>query len=206
MSKRKVFFLGNEFLFLQEWINLNPDYEFNSYNLDNGKLYLIENYSQTYADILDYIEDEFIKFDFIRLCLLFKNGGIFLGDDLIPVIPLNDFISDNIDLITIIIPNKKYMNTNNALFNINFIFLSNSNNSIIKSCIDKYIQLYSNKVEFSWTIWTLNNIFSQVIYEIKTINIMDNIIYTLENYNCLFIKWEDRTKFILNNKLLFKAN
>jgi hypothetical protein len=206
MIKRKVFLLGDEFLFLQDWIHLNPDYEFESYNLDKARQYLLEHFSQTYLDILDYIEDTFIKFDFLRLCLLLKNGGIFIDDTLIPVCALKDFIFDDVDIITCINQNKIHIGDNNKkLFHTNFIFISNLNNGIIKACIDKYIDLYFYKVPFSWTNWTLNHIFGFVIYEYKDINFTDSTTHSIQNYNCLFINQKDETLFILNNKLLFKA-
>ena len=74
------------------WKKLNPDYEIKLYDDEMIKKFLLEEYGELYENIFNYLKDGPIKADFWRICILYKNGGIYSDIDIMPLIPLSSFI------------------------------------------------------------------------------------------------------------------
>ena len=83
--------------YANNWKKLNPEYEIKLFDDNLCKKFLIENYGQLYSDIFDYMEDGAIKADFWRICILNKYGGIYCDIDNEPLVPLDNFLEDDID-------------------------------------------------------------------------------------------------------------
>lgn len=132
------------------WQKLNPDYKVELYDDLDCINFLLDNYGQKYVDIFNYIEDGPIKSDFFRVCLLYKCGGIYSDIDIEPLVPINDFIEDNVDFVT----------CSNPQF-----ICCKKNNDIIKSCVDKYVEKYDKKDKYSYWNWSILNILKPYIAE-----------------------------------------
>lgn len=143
----KVIYLCNKTLdkmdiMAKKWKGLNPDYEIVLYDNAMCEKFLLDNYGQLYKDIFDFLKDGPIKADFWRICILYKYGGVYSDIDSLPLVPLKDFIENDIDFVTC----SSYDSGN---FNPNFI-ISNANNIILKQVIDWYINNYNNKKPYDY--------------------------------------------------------
>jgi len=162
----KVIYLCNktigdkEIASANKWKLLNPDYDIQLYSDEMIRAFLLESYGELFANIFDYLLDGPIKSDFWRLCILYKNGGIYSDIDNVPLVKLSDFI-ENVDLVTC----SSYVNQN---FNPNFI-ISDKENIILKRCIDWYILKYNNKDPYQYNDWSIMDAFTHILH--------------LENYN-----------------------
>lgn len=143
------------------WKELNPEYDIKLY--DDGMIssFLMEEYGELYKNIFDYLKDGPIKADFWRLCILYKNGGIYSDIDNMPFVPLSVFIEKDIDFVTC----SSYWH---YTFNPNFI-ISNKENIILKKCIGWYVNKYNNNHPYDYWDWSVMNAFTQTLH--------------LENYN-----------------------
>lgn len=121
------------------WSKLNPEYQLELYNNHRCRQILAE-YGQKYVDIFDFIPDGPIKCDFARLCILYLHGGIYVDSDVEPLIPLYEYVSDDLDFATCISYNyvKRKQTWN---YNPQFI-LAKKYDTYIASIINKYIALY----------------------------------------------------------------
>lgn len=138
------------------WKKLNPDYEIKLYDDEMIKKFLLEEYGELYENIFNYLKDGPIKADFWRICILYKNGGIYSDIDIMPLIPLSSFIEKNIDFVTC----SSYWHFN---FNPNFI-ISNKNNIILKKCIDWYINKYINNYNYNYWKLSIMNAFTENLH------------------------------------------
>ena len=84
-------------IYSQNWKKLNPNYEIKLYDDEMCKKFLLEEYSQLYLDIFNYLEDGPIKADFWRVCILYKYGGLYADADIEPLVSLSKYIDDNDD-------------------------------------------------------------------------------------------------------------
>lgn len=82
------------------WKKLNPEYNIKLYGNKECYNFLIKYFSKDYADFFDNIKDGPIKADFWRVCILYIYGGVYVDIDVIPIYPLRNFISDEIDFLT----------------------------------------------------------------------------------------------------------
>jgi hypothetical protein len=142
------------------WKNLNPDYEIKLYDNELCKNFLLEEYSQLYLDIFNFIPDGPIKADFWRLCILYKYGGVYSDADNEPLLPLIDFIEDDVSFVTC----SSYWDAMRFNFNPNFI-MCYKNDEIISKCIDWYINKYNNRETFRYNYWdwSVMNCFTQIL-------------------------------------------
>jgi hypothetical protein len=146
--------------FSLNWKNLNPDYEIKLYDNELCKKFLLEEYSQLFLDIFNFIPDGPIKADFWRLCILYKYGGVYSDADNEPLLPLKDFIEDDVSFVTC----SSYWDAMRFNFNPNFI-ICYKNDEIINKCINWYIEKYNNRYNFRYNYWdwSIMNCFTQIL-------------------------------------------
>jgi mannosyltransferase OCH1-like enzyme len=82
------------------WKKLNPEYEIKLYDDEMIRSFLLEEYGELHVNIFDYLQDGPIKADFWRICILYKNGGVYSDIDNLPLIPLSEFIETDINFVT----------------------------------------------------------------------------------------------------------
>jgi len=140
------------------WKKLNPDYEIKLYDDEMIKSFLLKEYGELYVDIFNYLKDGPIRADFFRICILYKNGGIYSDIDILPLVPLSDFIEKDVDFVTC-----TSFGHFNFIFNPNFI-ISTKNNIILKKCIDWYVYRYNNKKIYKYWRWSIMNAFTKNLH------------------------------------------
>ena len=141
-------------IYSQKWKELNPEYEIKLYDDELCQQFLLTEYSQLYLDIFNFIPDGPIKADFWRVCIIYKYGGLYVDADINPLVPLSEYIENNDDFVTCLSATVSSYITGYQ-FNPHFI-LSKKNNYILKYCIDKYIDLYTNhKKSYSYWGWSI---------------------------------------------------
>jgi hypothetical protein len=95
--------IDNIKIYSQNWTKLNPDWEIKLYDDEMCKQFLLNEYSQLHYDIFNYLNCGPIKSDFWRICVLYKYGGLYVDSDIEPLVPLKDYIEQNIDFCTCIV-------------------------------------------------------------------------------------------------------
>ena len=141
-------------IYSQKWKELNPEYEIKLYDDELCQQFLLEEYSQKYVDIFNFIPDGPIKADFWRICIINKYGGLYVDADINPIVPLNKYIEDNDDFVICI---SSCFDTNIDEWQLNpHIILSDKHNYFLYDCINKYIELYTNhKEDYTYWNWSI---------------------------------------------------
>ena len=143
-------------IYSKNWKKLNSEYEIKLYDDELCKKFLLDEYSQLHLDIFNFLKDGPIKADFWRICIINKYGGLYVDADIEPLVPLNKFIENDDYFVTCISMN---FNKNHLHFQLNPHFiLSDKNNIILQNSIDRYIEYYNNKIEYSYLGWSICNL------------------------------------------------
>ena len=143
-------------IYSENWKRLNPEYDIKLYDDTLCQQFLLDEYSQLYVDIFNFLKDGPIKADFWRLCIINKYGGLYIDADIEPLMPLNTFIENNDEFVTCISTNfNKYKLP--FQFNPHFI-LSDKNNSVLQNCIDTYIKKYKNNTPYLYWDYSICNL------------------------------------------------
>ena len=145
------------------WKELNPEYELKLYDDEMCQNFLLTEFSQLHLDIFNFIKDGPIKSDFWRVCILYKYGGVYADADIVPLIPLRDYIIPTATFVTCI---SKYNNANN--YNPHFI-MCEANNPKINRCIEWYTIYYKRKAYDYWG-WSIIKLFNIIFKYIKHID------------------------------------
>lgn len=145
-------------IYSQNWRKLNPEYEIKLYDDKLCEKFLLEEFSLLHHDIFKFIPDGPIKADFWRICILYKYGGIYSDADIEPLVPLKDFIENEVDFVTC----SSYWDDMKFNFNPNFI-MAYKGDIILKKCIDWYIDKYNNKTKYGYWDWSIMRCFTDVL-------------------------------------------
>lgn len=138
------------------WARLNPEYEIRLYDDEKCKEFLLSHYGKLYSEIFEYIEEGPIKADFWRVCILYANGGIYSDIDNEPLVPVDEWINEKADFVIC----SSYICFN---YNPNFI-VSERNNTILKRCIDWYVNKYERKDAYSYWGWSIMTAFNHCLH------------------------------------------
>lgn len=150
--------------YIANWKKLNQSYDISLSDNTDCEKFLLNEYGNLHLEIFKYIPDGPIKADFWRVCILFKYGGIYSDVDNKPLVPINDFIEDNIQLCTCssFWKEKDPYTGQVSLYNPNFI-ISTKNNPILKACINWYLESYIENKPYSYWGWSIMNVMSEVL-------------------------------------------
>jgi mannosyltransferase OCH1-like enzyme len=141
---------------------LYPNYEIKLYDNNDCIEFLKKEYSQEYVDIFNYLKDGPIKADFWRLCILYKYGGIYFDIDIEHFNNLDNIIENDTTFTTLVI--DPTYRTKKRDFN-PAIIITNSNNKIIKKCINIYLDKYKNKIKYNYWEYSIVTIMSKILYD-----------------------------------------
>ena len=164
--------------YAQKWLDLNPNYTLELYDDKRCQAFLLKEFSSDHLELFNYIKDGPIKADFWRLCILYKYGGVYADADIVPLVPLTEYIKSDIKFVTCL---SIYNNTPN--FNPHFI-MCEPNNDKIKKCISWYLVFRLKKVYTYWG-WSIVQLFNVIFKDIKN-NPDSN-----ENVQLLYEKYAD---------------
>ena len=143
------------------WKRLNPGYQIKLFNDTMCEKFLLDQFSELHQSIFKYIPDGPIKSDFWRLCILYKNGGIYVDADIHPLVSLDKYLMRSCDFITCI-------TKSNGNFNPHFI-ATRKNDPILKQCIEEYIHFYNNrKQSYAYWDWSIVNMFNKFLTNVKS--------------------------------------
>lgn len=183
-------------IYSNNWKKLNPDWKIKLFDDKLCQKFLMNEYGKKYLDIFNYIKDGPIKSDFWRLCILYKYGGLYIDADIEPILPLKKYINDDDYFVTCIsrLPPNFHLNPH--------FILSYKNNFLLKECIEKYKEMYKNKIKYKYWKWSIvhvmnNDLFKRIIKDKKS----QIIIYNNKKYKFLFEKSLNETEFL--NNLVF---
>ena len=135
----------------KEWEYLNPEYNVELYDDERCLNILYKYYGKKYCDIFNFIKDGPIKADFFRVCLIYVFGGIYVDADIKPIVPLNHYIDDDVDLMTCISYNYDILNIV-FCYNPQMIVAKKYSNELFK-IVCEYEYLYDNRENFPYTYW-----------------------------------------------------
>jgi FkbM family methyltransferase len=200
----------------QLWETLNPEYKIELYNDNKCVIFLKKYFGDKYVDIFNFIKDGPIKADFFRACVLYIYGGIYVDADIVPFVSLNQYVDDDVELMTCISYNYND-NQNTFCYNPQFIVSKKYSDEIFK-IIESYQKKYDDRDSKPYTYWSWSicNIFNKIYnFEVKIDNdnvfILNNKKYkfiieeifdknTSEIYN--FINFSENKDMLLKNKNL----
>jgi mannosyltransferase OCH1-like enzyme len=128
------------------WSKLNPDYEIKLYDNKMCEDFLLENYSNKHKDIFNYIKHGQIKADYWRVCIINKFGGIYVDSDIMPLVPLDNYIENHIDFCTCISSIDKFNPQ---------IIMSKANEEILEEVIDKYMNCFRENKPYDYWDWSI---------------------------------------------------
>ena len=185
-------------------------FTYHFFDNNEARLFIINNYDESYILTYDSIFCEFIKYDFFKLCYLYINGGFYFN--------FEENINDNLDdIFKILSDNKidyqKSVFISNSLPYNNFIY-SYSKNILIKSVLDcmkdeilsrKKSFIYNNiLLESDNIIYVPKNLFKKTFIEKE----LSNIYYkSAKNLGKMYIyvhpyPESDTFDFVINNNTL----
>tara|TARA_Y100000361_G_C11135124_1_gene331403 strand:+ start:609 stop:1400 length:792 start_codon:yes stop_codon:yes gene_type:complete len=136
----------------ERWLKLNPEYEYHLYDDNDCYNFLLKYYTKEHADFFKYkIKDGPIKSDFWRVCILYQFGGIYADIDILPHVPIKEFVDTDTTLYTCITDPKLENNLNP-----HFI-ATIPKNSLVLECINVYMKEKIN-IQYSYIGWSITNI------------------------------------------------
>jgi FkbM family methyltransferase len=141
----------------KQWLDLNPGYTVELFDDERCLKFLNETFGKKYCDIFNYIKDGPIKCDFFRTCLIYICGGVYVDADVNPLIPLQEFIKDDVDFVTCLSYNY---DKNNNYFNYNpqFIIAKKYNEYLYKT-IKTYEKYYDEQRPYNYWKWSICKLF-----------------------------------------------
>ncbi len=140
------------------WQKLNPDLEVFVFDDQKIESFFGAQFPPEYLQIFRRIPDGPIKADFWRVCVLYKEGGVYSDIDNVPLVPLKSFIDPEADLVTC----SSYWDEMKFNFNPNFIY-TKKNCSIMKKCMDWYLEKFKSKSPYKYWQWSIMRTFTDIL-------------------------------------------
>ena len=170
----------------KEWSELNPEYQIELYDDERCKNILFNNFGNLYVDVFNYIQDGPIKCDFFRVCILYLYGGVYADSDIKPVVPLSEFIEDDIDFLTCISYNYG-SSKSKWCYNPQFI-LAKKYDSYLYSVMNKYIEYYKCNKKYEYWEWSICVLMGRIDID-NSFNITPNSdnVFLLNGKKCKFV-------------------
>lgn len=160
---------------IKKWKEIYPDHEVKLYDNTDCIDFFNKEFGREYVDIFNYIKDGPIKADFWRVCILYKYGGIYSDIDIEPLININKIIYSDTTFITCLSATNKNINPH--------FIVCEPNHLVLKMCIDKYLQMYKNKIKYTYWGWSIVFIMKDVLKEIFGEDLTEDGLYFDKNNN-----------------------
>lgn len=150
------------------WIKLNSGYSVHFFTDVDCLEFLEREFSTEYCELFTFLEDGPIKADFWRLCILYTYGGYYVDIDIEPIVSLDSFVENNIEFITCLTNDYNKVNFKDTWqghgdkWNPHFIGVK-KHSTLIKQCIDVYIQQFKTNKTYSYWDWSIVNIFARTL-------------------------------------------
>ena len=161
---------------IPNWQKLNPNYNIILYDNQDCIDFLNEHYGEEYVTIFNFIKDGPIKADFWRCCILYKYGGVYADIDTKPIMPLDNLIETDLELLTVRSCGCESCITPELI-------ICKKNNKLLDLCIKTYINYMNNKKPYSYWDWSIVRIMKDNFKIIIKENITKNKAIYLDNDN-----------------------
>ncbi len=188
----------------QRWMNLNPDYEVFIYDNNDCIDFLRKYFTKEYVEIFNYLKDGPIKADFWRVCILYIFGGVYCDIDVKPLIPIKDFMEEDVNFLTC---------ASIAFDDLNpHLIICPPKHKILEDCINIYLQKFRNHEIYAYWDWSIVNIMVKVMKtHIDKKNLIfgfqEGIIFDKNNNKIQFLKEVSDTKYLyVNSEFYDKYN
>tara|TARA_B110000971_G_C20024472_1_gene508066 strand:+ start:899 stop:2422 length:1524 start_codon:yes stop_codon:yes gene_type:complete len=181
----------------EKWHKLNPEYKIKFYGNKECYDFLRKYFSIELAKHFNSIPDGPIKADLWRPCILYIMGGVYADIDVEPLVPLRDYITDDIDFLTCISYNKQEMNP--------ILIYSHPKNNLLYLIINKlYNKRHKPYKYLTYSICpTMYNVLNNIYKTNHTDDIKNEGLYILNNEKYKLIKEVGGEYAVYNNKRLF---
>ncbi len=186
MCHKELKFIIN---YSQFWKKLNPEYDICLYDNELCEQFLFKEFGKIHQDVFRFIPDGPIKADFWRTCILFKCGGVYVDSNIEPLIPLHEFIDDDVEFSTCISYNNGY--------NPHFI-ACNAGNELLEKSIIAYLDLYASSDVYDYCKWT---ICKRVLMSWIDCELNDDGIYMIDNKKYVLLKEKPGTGYYDNHSV-----
>jgi hypothetical protein len=187
-------------LYSLNWKRLNPDYEIKLYDDTMCQDFLLNEYSQLYVDIFNFLQEGCIKADFWRVCVIYKYGGLYVDADIEPFYPIHHYVDPEDDFMSCISGN---FIKSRLEYQLNpHIILAKKNDTLLKECIDKYVDMYMTNIPYSYgeySICKLMILDGIPDYRTETL-VKDNKRYKFITERMNFGQCEYKNKVVLHNR------
>jgi mannosyltransferase OCH1-like enzyme len=152
-----------------------PDYEIKIYDNNDCIDFLNKEFGQEYVDIFNFIKDGPIKADFWRVCILYKYGGIYSDVDVVP----------NINIEEILLPETTFLTCICSFFNniTPHFIVSAPNHIVLKMCIDKYMEFYITKKDYTYWGWSIMHVMKPILCKLLNKCVDKDGVYYDDNKN-----------------------
>ena len=135
------------------WKRLNPDYEIRLFDNNDCREFLRKNYDKKHLEVFDFLRDGPIKADFWRCCIIYKYGGVYCDIDVKPLKPINSFLENDTDFLTVRSGEEKHRLTPELI-------ISKPKNELLKMCIDNYLKWKLENVKYEYWKYSITRIMS----------------------------------------------
>lgn len=120
------------------WVDLNPDYEYNYYDDFISRKFIAENFADKVVQMYDRLIPGAYKCDLWRICMLYIRGGVYIDIKMGCNIPLDDYITDDTDIILVQDVPDRYV--------YNAFMAAAPKCDVIKRILDKIIYNIDNRI------------------------------------------------------------
>src|SRR3990167_6037901 len=87
---------------VQKTREMNPEYEYELWDDDDCRAFLMKNFGQNYVNAFDILIPGAFKCDFWRYAVLFVNGGVYMDIDMVPQVPFREIIRPSDEFISVV--------------------------------------------------------------------------------------------------------
>ncbi len=165
-----------------------PEYEIKIYDNNDCIEFLNKDFGQEYVDVFNFIKDGPIKADFWRVCILYKYGGIYSDIDVVPIKNIDEILLPDTTFLTCICSFFKFITPH--------FIVSAPNHIVLKMCIDKYLDFYRTKKQYSYLGWSIMHVMKPILCELLNECVdTDGVYYDNNKNQYQFLKEVSNFKF-----------
>ena len=158
----------------EDWINLNPDYNFILYDDNDCRSFLKEKFGQEHVNLFNFLRDGAIKADFWRVCILYIYGGVYVDVDVRPLVPIKDFMEYGTTFLTCASLHQNTLNPH--------LIITHPGNIILKKCIDYFFEKYRSGVDYEYWTYSIVGIMARAVHDIFFYYVNDEGVHFDGNY------------------------
>lgn len=87
---------------VQRTQEMNPEYEYELWDDNDCRKFLLDNFGQNYANAFDVLIPGAFKCDFWRYAVMYLYGGVYMDMDMTPEVPFREILRDSDEFVSIV--------------------------------------------------------------------------------------------------------